>query len=769
MQHRRHPRHPSRIAVALASQGRTASGQIIDLSCGGARVDTSAAWAPGSAVTLHLPPESLAAEPPLHGAVVWSRPQFLGLAWQTPLAFAITSLGHLTDAPVPEDDLPDAHPSPGRLRFHPAAPELEAARHLVPTEEGCLEDALALAANLTQVERGSILLRLQDHPVYHPWCDWRLASMEPAPCPDLQNFPWLAAALAQKQTVIWRCLDDLPVQAAADRAGMAGHGILARIALPLADSQSVYGALVLDSLRAPRAWPEDIAARLQTAARMLALSIDHARIRGSLRQTSQFWESLIDTFPHPAFFKDTNGRYRGCNAAFAQQVLGVPKSGVARHSFFDTAATVPYPLAKIYHQQDRVLLREGDPQAYEARVRCADGRRRNFLITKAIYFNSQGAADGILGVMLDITDRKQVENDLRRSEMRHRRLFDGAAMGIFQATVEGQPINLNPAMARMFGYPSPEAALATIRDLGTEFYADPAARLRNVEQILASDVPVRKEVLFRRRDGSVFIGDFHGWKVRDTDGRLLYLEGFIEDISTRKQAELRQRDSEERLRFLSARLLAAQETESRRIAMDIHDDMGQNLAVLKLQVQTVARRLRRDQPRLKEECRQALELIDQVIAKARQITRDLTPAVIEDLKLGGTLQWMAHDMGQRAGLQVELAMDDIDDLFPQDAQVIIYRIVQEALRNTIKHGRARRVTLRIERQARGVRCVIADDGWGFDPDTAALQQVTERGMGLAAMDERARMLGGALIIDSRPGRGTRVDLWIPTPISGEAS
>lgn len=753
----------------MACQGGIALGRIRDLGGGGACVDTPAEWPPGSAVTLHLPPDGPEAEPSLRGTVVWRGPHVLGLAWHTPLAFEITSLAHLTGCPPSALDQPGGQPRPGCLRLYPDAPDLDAARHLEPEDEVFLEEGLALAANLTRVERASILLRLQDGRGFRPLCDWRLEGLETPPCPDLQDFPWLASALEQTQAVVWRSPDDLPDPAAADRAGMGAHGILARIALPLADGEAVYGALVLDSLGAPRAWPAGIATRLQTGARLLALTLSHARVRWSLRQTSQFWESLIDTFPHPAFFKHIDGRYRGCNAAFAHQVLGVPKSGVARHALFDTAAAVPFPLTDIYHQQDRALLREGGPKTYEARVRCADGQRRDFLITKAVYFNSQGTADGILAVMLDITARKRAECELRRSEMRHRRLFEDAVTGIFQATVEGQPLNANPAMARMFGFACPADLVAAVNDMATELYADPADRRRNVARILANDAPVRGEFLFRRRDGSVFIGDYHAWKVRDIDGRLLYLEGFIEDISARKQAELRQRDSEERLRFLSARLLAAQETESRRIAMDIHDDMGQNLAVLKLQVQTVARRLRRDQPRLKEECRQALELIDQVIAKARQITRDLTPAVIEDLKLGGTLQWMAHDMGQRAGLEVVLEMDDIDDLFPRDAQVIIYRIVQEALRNTIKHGRARRVILHIERQALGVRCVIADDGWGFDPDTAALQQATERGMGLAAMDERARMLGGALTIDSRPGRGTRVDLWIPTPIGGEAS
>jgi len=762
-QRRQFPRHAVGIEAALASRGRTAAGRVRDVSCGGARVDTAAAWAPGSAVVLSWAGPGRAPHLPLEGAVVWSRREALGLSWNAPLPLEIPAWN--LDAGDWSSSLGLEPPSP-ELVFRTPAPDRDPSFTPGPQDEGLLSCTLAIAAAITRADRAGLQILDRAGRTHHPWCDWHGRGAVPAPCPDLQDFPWLAASLRQGRPVVWCGPADLPPEACRDRESLARHGIQARLALPLSDEEGLQGALLLDVLQAPRDWPADILGRLEPATRMLALALAHARLRWSLHQTSRFWESLIDTFPHPVFFKDIAGRYRGGNAAFARLILGVPKSRVARLSFFDSPKEVPYPLTGIYHQMDRALLQDGRPRDYEAQVRCADGVRREFLITKAVYLDGQGSAAGILGVMLDITRRKQTETELRQSELRYRRLFEDAVMGIFQVTLRGHPISVNPALARMFGYASPGELLAAVNDMGTELYADPADRRRNVARILESDAPARGEILFRRRDGSVFIGDYHGWKVRDPQGRLLYLEGFIEDVSARKQAEQRQRDSEERLRFLSARLLAAQETESRRIALDIHDDLGQNLAALKLMVQSATRRLRKDQAALKAECGRILELIDQVIEKARQLTRDLTPSVLDDLKLGGTLQWMAHDMGQRAGLQVELDMDDIDDLFHRDAQVVIYRIVQEALRNAIKHADAGRLALQIRREPHEVRCVVADDGRGFLAEAAGCGPATERGMGLAAMDERARMLGGVLTIDSRPGRGTRVIVVIPAADPG---
>jgi len=156
--------------------------------------------------------------------------------------------------------------------------------------------------------------------------------------------------------------------------------------------------------------------------------------------------------------------------------------------------------------------------------------------------------EGFLSFVRDITERKKAEESLLLSEDRYRRLFEDAVLGIFQSTPEGKLINVNPAYARMFGFDSPEEAKSQVTDVAVDLYVDPARRNEIVRMILDAKGPTRAENLYRRKDGGIFTGDLHAWVVRDREGKLLYLKGFVEDISDRKQAEEALRESEERYR-----------------------------------------------------------------------------------------------------------------------------------------------------------------------------------------------------------------------------
>jgi len=478
-------------------------------------------------------------------------------------------------------------------------------------------------------------------------------------------------------------------------------------------------------------------------------------------------ETVLDTIPNPVFFKDREGRYQGCNLSFADQILGLPKEEIIGRTLFDLPHAIPGHLARVYAQQDADLLRDQGTQVYESEVQCADGIQRHFLFNKATFMDTSGQPAGIVGVMLDITERKHTEEALRKSEERFRRFFNDVTLGIFQSTEEGVIMNVNPTFACMFAYATPKDLLAVVGDDASDLYADPMDRTHIIRLITTSETPIKIETRFRRRDGTSFIGDFHAWKVKDREGRLLYLEGFIDDITERKQSEESLRKSENRLRFLSSKLLAAQEEERRRISLELHDDLGQDLAALKLQMLAMANLLGKNQPELKKECHGALAFIDRIIGTTRHISRALSPTVIQDLKLCGTIRWMVRDFQKYAAIDATLEMDDIDPLFSYDQQIIIYRILQEALHNVHKHARARAVKLTIRRNKRGVQIQIRDDGRGFDIDHAMNRHVTERGLGLAALEERSHMLGGEFIITSEKGCGTCVALTIPITRTGE--
>ena len=151
-----------------------------------------------------------------------------------------------------------------------------------------------------------------------------------------------------------------------------------------------------------------------------------------LRKHLSYLETLINTIPGPIFYKDVNGVYQGCNVTFAEQILGIPKERVVGRTLYDLPDAIPYELADVYHKQDSELLQQGGTQIYEAPVQCTDGLRRDFVFYKAAFSDYSGRAMGVVGVMLDISDRKQAEDALKKSENRYRNLFENSPISLWE-------------------------------------------------------------------------------------------------------------------------------------------------------------------------------------------------------------------------------------------------------------------------------------------------------------------------------------------------
>jgi signal transduction histidine kinase len=233
-----------------------------------------------------------------------------------------------------------------------------------------------------------------------------------------------------------------------------------------------------------------------------------------------------------------------------------------------------------------------------------------------------------------------------------------------------------------------------------------------------------------------------------------------------KKREEALRDSEKRLQFLSSQLLKAQEKERMRLSKELHDELGQALAILKHRVRSIQRKSLEGQSSVREECGDTIQYIDQIIENVRRLSRDLSPSVLEDLGLSAALRWLVENFVKQHPIQTSLEIANIDHLFSQEAQTNLYRIFQEAFTNIGKHARANNISFAVEKNEDHVSFFVEDDGEGFDMNQAKARNFDARGMGLATMEERARMLGAALNIESQPGEGTRIVLMIPIEKGG---
>lgn len=238
----------------------------------------------------------------------------------------------------------------------------------------------------------------------------------------------------------------------------------------------------------------------------------------------------------------------------------------------------------------------------------------------------------------------------------------------------------------------------------------------------------------------------------------------IERTNLQLDARTRElRKSEVRLQRLSSDLINVQENERRRISLELHDELGQSLAAMKMHVSAVERKIGKTPPaELSRECEEIRDRITIIIENVRRLSRDLSPLVLEDLSLSSAIQFLVNNFSKLSTLQVYLEQDEISHYFNDKAQRSIYRVLQESLTNISKHARASEVVVRVEKKENSVTFTVDDNGCGFEMRQALRRDAAgERGMGLAAMYERARILGGDLHIRSMPDQGTTIILTVP--------
>lgn len=240
------------------------------------------------------------------------------------------------------------------------------------------------------------------------------------------------------------------------------------------------------------------------------------------------------------------------------------------------------------------------------------------------------------------------------------------------------------------------------------------------------------------------------------------------DVTDRKQAEANLRESEENLRYLATQLLTAQEMERKRISGELHDELGHALVTLKSHLKFIERQLLPGQVALKQEVKPMLEFIDKVVGNVRRLYLDLSPGDVEDLGLTSALKGLIEDFaGRHQKIEWTVDLENIDNfLWESSRGTIIYRLLQEALTNIGKHAKPKHVTITLKRDAEEILLTIADDGIGFNLAEILSSAKEKKKLGLVAMEERMKMLGGSIKIWSRESRGTTITLNIPIQKGG---
>lgn len=231
--------------------------------------------------------------------------------------------------------------------------------------------------------------------------------------------------------------------------------------------------------------------------------------------------------------------------------------------------------------------------------------------------------------------------------------------------------------------------------------------------------------------------------------------GRVQSLERESEGRYRQvEQAREELHRLSARLVAAQEEERRNLSRELHDEIGQSMSALVVELGTLDSMLPRGESAVHEQLLRVKRLAETNVGVVRNMALLLRPSMLDDLGLVPALKWQAREVARRTGLKVRVDAEDTADSLPDEYRTCIYRVVQEALHNAARHAHAQHARVTVRQEGQEVRVTIQDDGRGFQPRL-------EKGMGILGMEERVRHLGGAFHIESEPGQGASISIALP--------
>jgi PAS domain S-box-containing protein len=345
-------------------------------------------------------------------------------------------------------------------------------------------------------------------------------------------------------------------------------------------------------------------------------------------------------------------------------------------------------------------------------------------------------------------------SDLRRSEQKFRGLLEAAPDAIIIVNHQGQIALVNAQAERMFGYRRDELLNQPVEIVIPEFFRD--------NQQVHRSGPTGKvlELFGLRKDGTEFPVEISLSPLEAEEG--ISTSSAIRDITERKRSEevlasMSRRLSEnyDRVRDLAAMLISAQDDERRRIALELHDDISQRMALLSITLEAWIQELPTGMAKERVRLSDLKAAADEVGTAIRDLSHELHSTALHHLGLATGLRGLCRTISDQHRIVVELQTDETPNL-PYDLSLCLFRVAQEALANAVKHGKARQIAVQLAQNASSIRLAVKDDGIGFDASSPS------KGLGLESMQERVRILRGTFTLTSSPGQGTTVEVVAET-------
>ena len=359
-----------------------------------------------------------------------------------------------------------------------------------------------------------------------------------------------------------------------------------------------------------------------------------------------------------------------------------------------------------------------------------------------------------------ITVERQMLEALRLREQRFRSLIENSSDAIALLGGDATVLYASPSTSRILGCPPQEFVNRSFHEL---VHPDHKQSVQDQFSLLSQQagVSIPLQFQFLCKDGtSLWIEGIATNLLRDSGVNAIVLN--YRDITYRVQAEEHLRSSHDQLRMLSARLQFAREEERTNIAREIHDELGQMLTVLKMDLALFERKLFQTRPatssrKAVEELHSMSNMIDTIIQSVRRIATELRPEILDELGLKEAIEWELETFETRTGIRGELT-SNIDEIkLDRERSTALFRIFQETLTNVTRHARATKVTARLEQQEQLLTLAVRDNGRGITGPECS----NSKSLGILGMKERAHLIGAEIAITGEPGKGTLVRVQLP--------
>jgi PAS domain S-box-containing protein len=354
---------------------------------------------------------------------------------------------------------------------------------------------------------------------------------------------------------------------------------------------------------------------------------------------------------------------------------------------------------------------------------------------------------------IEIEGRINADNALRQSETKYRIVADNTYDWEWWLNPERKFIYISPSCHRITGY-TPAEFISEPQLINRIIFPDDRDKFRlHVDEVDRERKGGEVEFRIVRNDGSIRWISHLCQPVYDEHGNFLGHRGSNRDSTARKLVENALFESEKTLRILSEQLLAVQENERKRIALEVHDGINQTLAAIKFALE---KKLTQMNPAKAPEglsLEGIIELVQSGIEESRRIQMDLRPSILDDLGIIATLRWFIREFQKiYTHIEIDFKITLEENNVPEGIKIVIFRIVQEAFNNIFKHSEADLAHLSLKRTNDGIELIISDNGVGFDPENV------QKGLGLTSMSERARFSGGQFFLESTPGTQTIINV-----------